>query len=252
MNLFKNLGFLIIISVVFSCKGKVQERKDQLYSRHLQQKVAMKVFNTPVPDNKSDFNLLLLNNAQDFEKLEMKEILKSLYKEKEIQSLLIVAIQGDRKYFGIVGDGKSAKKNRDAEKYDDFIINELIAYIKKQSGARKFKTITIAGSGNAGITALDIGWDHADKINNVGIFRPEYEMINDTTVIFNKIKSSRKIPKTGYWFYEQKVNNQREDPSTQQIIDLMKQKVNPVIEWDSSSSTDGEAFSDFLKWAFHP
>lgn len=252
MNLLRCLGALVVISVFFSCKSKVQERKDELYSRHLQQKVQLKIFNTPVPDNKSDFNLLLLNNAQDFEKLEMKDILKSLNKEKEIQPLLIVAIRGDKKFFGIVGDGKIVEKNRDAEKYDDFILNELIAYIKKQSGVRKFKTIAVAGYGKAGLTALDMGWDHAEKINYSGIFKPEYELKNDTSYIFKKIKPSRKRPKTSYWFYEQKLNNQSEISPTQQIIELIKQKVNPLIDAKSDMSSDSEAFSGFLRWAFHP
>lgn len=245
--------FVFFIIPFFSCKGKMQERNAQTYSRHLQQNMALKVFNTPAPENKSDFNLLLLNNANDFDGMDIKEQLRTLYKEKAIQPLLVVAIPGNQKYFGVVGDGKSAAKNRDAEKYDDFIINELIPFLKKQSGARKFKSIAIAGFGKSGIAALDIGWEHADKIDLVGAFQPDYEMSGDTSLIFSKIKSSRKRPKTSYWFYEKKVNKQPSatDP-TEQIVVLIKQKVQPVINMDSTATSANTAFSDFLKWAFHP
>ena len=95
---------------------------------------------------------------------------------------------------------------------DDFIINELIPFVKKRSGVRKFNAVTIAGSSLGGLSAFDIAWDHADKINKVGVFSGSFWMrdkdASDPTysddknrIIINKIRLSRKRPKLKYWFY---------------------------------------------------
>lgn len=56
-----------------------------------------------MPDDKSDLNLLLLNDGQDLGKLYVKEIVDSLYRKKLIKPLIIVGIiAGDRnKEYGV-------------------------------------------------------------------------------------------------------------------------------------------------------
>jgi enterochelin esterase-like enzyme len=75
-----------------SCHSKIKERKDEVYSRHLQKHINITVISIPVPENKSDFNLLLLNDGQDIEKLRVREIVDSLYKKKMIRPMLVVGI----------------------------------------------------------------------------------------------------------------------------------------------------------------
>lgn len=236
---------LLLLPGFLACKGRIGERKEELYSRHLQKKIKLMVWNTPVPDNKSDFNLLLLNHASDFEEAKLPELLKELTADKKIKPLMVVAISGEQKYFGVSGDGKVVEKNREAEKYGSFILNELLPYVKKQSGVRKFQQTALAGKGRAGITALDLGWHHADKIQAVGAFEPDYRMENDTPEIFSLIKASRKRPKTTYWFY---------DPSpegaTEMVTALIADKVKPEIAVETSALSDEEALRTFIHWAF--
>ncbi|MBK7123442.1 MAG: hypothetical protein IPH68_11905 [Chitinophagaceae bacterium] len=76
-----------------------------MYSRHLQRQVKLTIISTPMPDDKTELNLLILNDGQDMEKLGVKEALDSLYKKGLIRPLLIVGVHaGDREQeYGVAG-----------------------------------------------------------------------------------------------------------------------------------------------------
>ena len=61
--------FLIFTGIILlsGCHSKIKEHKDKVYSRHLQKHISLTVISTPVPKEKGDFNLLLLNDGQDIE-----------------------------------------------------------------------------------------------------------------------------------------------------------------------------------------
>ncbi|MGI8584548.1 MAG: alpha/beta hydrolase-fold protein, partial [Chitinophagaceae bacterium] len=150
-----HVPIFLFILVFVSCKNKIKEIEDSIYSRHLQRHVKLTIINTPVPDDKNIFNLLLLNDGQDIEKLRVKEIIDSLYKKKLIQPLVVVAIHtADRmKELGIADYPDFKNNGADAAKYSAFVDNELYAFIKKKTGVRKFNSITIAGCSLAGLAA---------------------------------------------------------------------------------------------------
>ncbi|MEO7046255.1 MAG: alpha/beta hydrolase-fold protein, partial [Ferruginibacter sp.] len=154
------------IFLVQSCGHKIKENKDSIYSRHLQKHIDLEILSTPVPKDKSTFNLLLLNDGQDIEQLRVKEIIDSLYGKKLLQPLVVVAINApDRMQdYGVAGYPDYKNNGAAAEKYAAFVDDELIPFIKKNSGVRKFNSITIAGCSLGGLSAFDIAWDHADKI----------------------------------------------------------------------------------------
>src|ERR1700690_3288037 len=166
------LTSLFLIVLFTSCHHKIKETKDSIYSQHLQKHIDLTIINTPVPKEKNSFNLLLLNDGQDIEQLRIKEIIDSLYKKKLLQPLLVVAINVfDRmQVYGIAGYPDYKNNGTSAEKYASFIDDELIPFIKKKSGVRKFNSIIIAGASLGGLSAFDIAWDHADKIDKVGVF----------------------------------------------------------------------------------
>lgn len=252
MNFKNAAGAICCLMIFVSCKPKVGERSDKLYSRHLQKNVTLKVYNTPPPDNRSDFNLLLLNDPSSFQSIDIKETISRLSKQKMIQPLIIVAIEG-KNHFGVAGDGKSAPKDREAEKYSDFIVNELLGYVKKQTGARKFKSVAVAGFGKAGISAMDLGWSRGDKIDAVGVFEPDYDLHNGSFPIFSKISSSRKRPKTSYYFYVPEDAAAGTEPTpTEKISELISNKTKAEIKENNADSSEQEAFTDFLTWAFPP
>ncbi|MBC7687934.1 MAG: esterase family protein, partial [Aquabacterium sp.] len=243
----KMLFVLLISAVIFAgCKSKVKERDDEIYSRHLQQHVKLTIITTPLPDDKSDMNLLLLNDGQDAKNFGVKEILDSLYKKKLIEPLIVVAIHADDRLqeYGVNGVPDYKNNGSRADKYASFIDNELYDFVKKKAGVRKFKTVSIAGCSQGGLSALDIAWDNADKIDKVGVFSGSFwwrdkdasdgDYADDKDRIMqNKIRSSRKRRKLKYRFYagnaEEKGDRDKEGiidvvDDTKDLVEIIKKK----------------------------
>ncbi len=266
----KYLTSLFFIVLAASCHHKIKENKDSIYSRHLQKHIDLEILSTPVPKDKSSFNLLLLNDGQDMEQLRVKQIVDSLYKKKLLQPLVVVAINAfDRmQEYGVSGYPDYNNNGVSAEKYAAFVDDELIPFVKKNSGVRKFNSISIAGSSLGGLSAFDVAWDHADKIDKVGVFSgsfwyrdidasaPSYSDDKDRLII-NKIRSSRKRPHLKYWFYaggsEETADRDKDGiidvvDDTKDLINLIKKKnVCPPGDINYVEVKDGK--HDYNSWS---
>ncbi len=276
----KNNSLVIFacIAFCFGCGNKIKQNEDKVYSRHLQKQMELVIISTPVPSDKSDFNLLILNDGQDFEKLRVKTIVDSLWKKKLIKPLLVVGIKTTQRndVYGVVGIPDYQNNGHSAEKYANFINNELLAYVKKMSGVRKFNSVTYAGNTLGGLSAFDIAWDNWQKIDKVGVFSGSFDLSNlnpadpgysedKNNIIISKITSSRKRPKLKYWFYAGgdgagAANNQISGTkkSTKDLIDLIiKKKVCPpgdivfteIPNGENNYSSWNQVFPAFLIWA---
>ena len=278
------IGHLVIMSTVLftlmSCKNKSEEHRDSIYSRHLQKHIKLTIINTPVPKDKNSFNLLLLNDGQDIEKLRVKAIIDSLYKEKLIQPLVVVAVATDARMqeYGVADYPDYQNNGAAAAKYAAFIDDELYPYIKKHTGVRKFTSICIAGCSLGGLSALDIAWNNADKFDRVGVFSgsfwwrdkdaaaPDYSD-DKNRILLNKIRSSRKRPHLKYWFYvgneEEKSDRDKDGiidvvDDTRDLIQIIKNKnvcppgdilYTEVSAGKHDYSSWSHVFPQFLSWA---
>lgn len=275
---------LIALPVLLSapgCKSKIKEQKDDIYSRHLQRHVELNIISTPIPDDKSEMNLLILNDGQDMDQLRIKRITDSLYRKKLIRPLLIVGVKaGDRmKEYGVAGHPDVQGNGDKADHYADFISNELYAFCKKKTGVRKFRSVVMAGCSLGGLSAFDIAWNHADKIDKVGVFSGSFwwrdkeatdSSYNDdkNRIIITEIRSSRKKPQLQYWFYagdkEEEGDRDKDGiidvvDDTQDLINLLKTKQVPgaaqaTFIRSATSKHDYPSWSaalpGFLVWAF--
>ncbi|MEP6597510.1 MAG: alpha/beta hydrolase-fold protein, partial [Ginsengibacter sp.] len=165
-----------------------------------------------------------------------------------------------------------------AEKYAACADDELYPFIKKMTGVRKFNSITIAGCSLGGVSAFDIAWDHADKIDKVGVFSGSFWLrdkdARDPTysddknrIVINKIRSSRKRPHLEYWFYaganEETADRDKDGitdvvDDTKDIIELIKKKnvsrpqdiiYTEVKDGIHDYSSWSKIFPQFLIWA---
>lgn len=274
------LFILLLFLVLASCKNKIKTIDDSVYSRHLQRHVKLTIINTPVPNDKNSFNLLLLNDGQDIEKFRVKEIIDSLYKKKLLLPLVVVAIHTDDriKELGIADYPDYKNNGAAAAKYSAFVYDELYFFIKKKTGVRKFSSITIAGCSLGGLSAFDIAWEHADRINNVGIFSGSFwyrdRDVTDVDysddkdrIMLNKIRSSRKRPHLQYWFYagEKEETSDRDKDGVIDVLDDTKDLITLIKNKNVASESDiaftemeegkhdytswSRAFPDFLIWA---
>ena len=230
----KCIFYTLLILTLFSCKGKSStQQEDEIYSRHLQRKVKLSIINTPIPDDKTQLNLLLLNDGQDAGSMRVKEIMDSLYQKNLIQPLLVVAIHaGDRmQEYGISDKPDYEKRGGRASFYNSFIDNELYAFIKKRAGVRKFKSIAIAGWSLGGLSAFDIAWNNSDKIDKAGLFSASFWWRDKDTkdssysdeknrIAYSLIKASRRKASTQYWFFAGALEEQS-DRDNDGIIDVV-------------------------------
>lgn len=236
--------FLVtFMAFCLGCGSKIKENTDKVYSRHLQKYIDLTIISTPEPSEKNDFNLLLLNEGGNLQKLKVKDITDSLYKKKLIKPLVIIGINtvDNNNLFGVTGEVDYLNTGKSAEKYTNFIINELLPFVKKKAGVRKFNTITLAGFSKGGLSAFDVAWDNWQKFDKVGVFSGNFSESNlnpadkmykeeKNNLILNKINSSRKRPKLQYWFYAGgKVNNAGEPgtnvvDNTRKLIALINKK----------------------------
>ncbi len=281
MNKKYLLPIALVLITVTSCKSKIKQQEDELYSRHLQRPVKLTIINTPMPDDKSTLNLLLLNDGQDLAKLRVKDIIDSLYRKKAIKPLLVVGIwAGDRmKEFGVAEYPDYQNHGDKAAYYDSFIDDELYPFAKKKAGVRKFSSVVMAGCSLGGLSAFDISWNHSDRIDKVGVFSGSFwwRDKDDKTagysdeknrIMLNKIRSSKKKPHLQYWFYaggKEETGDRDNDgvidviDDTKDLIALIKSKnvctpddIRFVL--DENGQHDqlywSRQFPAFLVWAF--
>lgn len=249
-TVFLILSFTILCT---SCKQKIKEVNDQVYSRHLQRNVELTIVRTPVPGDKSGINLLLLNDGQDMPEFELSKILDSLWQENKIEPIMVVGIHaGDRsREYGISGKPDFQNRGDRADKYAQFVDGELYSFIKKKTGIRSFKEIAIAGCSQGGLSAFDIAWDHADRIHKVGVFSGSFwwrdKDTSDSTydddqnrIILAKIRSSRKRPDLKFWFYtgDNEENADRDKDGTIDVVDDTKDLIATLENKKSISKTD--------------
>ena len=273
---------LLVAAFVFaSCVKKIKQQEDEIYSRHLQEHIKLTIISTPMPNDKGQMNLLLLNDGQDIDKLRIKDITDSLYKKKLVQPLIVVAIHATNRNeeYGVAGYPDFKNRGNKADKYAAFIDNELYAFVKNKAGVRKFNSVVLAGTSLGGLSAFDIAWNHADKIDKVGVFSGSFwwrdkditaaDYSDDKNrIMISYIKSSRKKPHLKYWFYvgTKEENSDRDKDGiidaaddTKDLIELIKSKnVCPPSDIVYKESPDGlhdaaswsKVMPDFLVWAF--
>ncbi|MBL7701332.1 MAG: esterase [Ferruginibacter sp.] len=264
------LSIVLLLVSAIGCKSKIKQQDDELYSRHLQRQVKLTIISTPMPDDKTDLNLLILNDGQDIGQFRIKETIDSLYRKKLIKPLLVVAVHaGDRmKEYGVSDKPDFAKRGDKAGYYDEFINNELYPYAKKMATVRKFKSVVIAGCSQGGLSAFDIAWNHADKIDKVGIFsgsfwwRDKDDKAADYSdaknrIILEKLKASRKKAALKYWFYaggKEETGDRDKDSiidvvdDTRDVIELIKSK-NICLPDDIRLVEDANGKHDYESWS---
>ena len=137
----------------------------------------------------------------------------------------------------------------------------------------------MAGCSLGGLDAFDVAWDHADKIDKVGVFSGSFwwrdkdataaDYSDDKNrIIINKIRSSRKKPHLQYWFYaggKEETGDRDKDgiidviDDTKDLIELIKNKnvcsPNDIVYTEDANGIHGQEswshhFGSFLIWAF--
>ncbi|WP_461450605.1 alpha/beta hydrolase [Mucilaginibacter sp.] len=124
-------------------------------------------------DMNQPVHLLLLNDGQEIEALQLKQILQTLYDNNAIAPVVIVAIHsGEERLqeYGVANRPDFKKRGAKADIYSQFITAELLPAITELLPAQTFASTAFAGFSLGGLSALDIAWNNPELFDKIGVF----------------------------------------------------------------------------------
>lgn len=142
-------------------------------SKHLKREVALSLYLPKNVSNRASISLLLLNDGQDMPVMKYDTILEELYQKDAIYPVLSVAITAGperTQEYGVAKKKDYLGRGSKAGAYGNFILKELIPFIRTAYQIPQFKEIAFAGFSLGGLSALDMVWSHPDVFTKAGIF----------------------------------------------------------------------------------
>lgn len=253
-----------------------------LASEYLEREVIVDFF---LPKNVAEpaaMNLLLINDGQNMEELGLESILNELYAENAIRPLLCAGIHTcrDRKReYGVASQPDYLGRGDRAGLYTSFIMEELLPHISRSYALPVFREKAFAGFSLAGLSALDMVWNHPQVFTKAGVFsgslwwrsidqtEPEYD--DDRHRIMHQlIRRGDYHPGLQFFFQCGNMdetmdrNNNGIIDSIDDTLDLVKELVNKGYDRDRDIHylempdghhdipTWGRAMPEFLKWGW--
>lgn len=252
-------------------------------SEFLKREVIIDFYFPPKATDPSNLSLLLVNDGQDLVTMKFEEILDELYEAKSISNLFCVGIHcskdrkneyGTAKYLDYKGRGAKAAL------YNQFILEELMPFIRRTLFIYSFKEKCFAGFSLGGLCALDMVWNHPREFNKVGVFsgslwwRDKDQDDEDFDEDVNRImhRQIREDKNTYPWlqfFFEVGTQDETADRNNNGIIDSIDDTVGLIdILVDKGYNEEehirfvqlkdgrhdvptwAKAFPDFLKWGW--
>ena len=123
--------------------------------------------------NNNYLSLLLINDGQDMELAGFANTLNTLTQNDAIEPLFAVGIHCSddrRNEYGtaLITDYKG--RGGSAKAYQNFVLLELLPFIRNQYNIKQFREKAFAGFSMGGLSALDIVWNNAVEFTKVGVF----------------------------------------------------------------------------------
>lgn len=143
-------------------------------SEYLERSVKLDVYlpaeSALIPDQ---ISLLLINDGQDLVTMRFADMLDQLIRKQDIEPLMCIGIHcsTDRRMeYGTAYAADYMGRGARAGRYNKFILDELLPFIRKKYNAPSFKDKSFAGFSLGALSALDICWNHASEFRKVGLF----------------------------------------------------------------------------------
>ncbi len=121
----------------------------------------------------SGLSLLIINDGQDLPKMQFDKMLDEMIINNLIYPLLCVGVHAGKDRRVEYGTAKILdynKRGAKAKEYSQFILEELLPYIRTQYLVQSFKQKAIAGFSLGGLSAIDIAWNYSHLFSTVGVF----------------------------------------------------------------------------------
>lgn len=263
-------------------------RDDSLYSVPLKRTVLLDIILPPGypktgrSPEQDRLPVLFLNDGQDLPRLHLSAVLDSLYQQQRIQPFVLVAIHaGDRiQEYGIAGRPDYLNRGSKAGLYTDFVLTELLPYIKKHYPVSSDPARTaFAGFSLGGLSAFDIVFHHPERFSRAGVFSGSFWWRSKSTedgyrdetdrIMHDQVRKGAYHRQLKFWF-EAGTDDETSDRNNNGIIDAIEDTTDLIDELvkkgysrDSSQiryvevaggkhnqETWRAIMPDFLTWAF--
>ncbi|MDQ8006378.1 MAG: alpha/beta hydrolase-fold protein [Pedobacter sp.] len=249
-------------------------------SKFLQRSVDVDIY---VPENllgNETVNLLLVNDGQDLAQMEIEQSLSSLYTKWKIEPVVVVGMKANEERlleYGIAHRPDFKNRGSKAHLHTSFVINELLPFVKKETGININGKKAFAGFSLGGLTAFDIAWHNSAVFDLVGVFSGSFwwrkkdlsdGYTDDDRILHEMVRKTATKPDLKFWLMTG-TEDEKADRNQNFIIDSIDDTIDVVKELVSKGyhrpsevfyyemvggkhdvPTWGKAFPKFLEWAF--
>lgn len=257
--------------------------KGSIVSKHLDRKVKFRLEAPPnYKDSKQTFPVLLMNDGQDFLKMNLEKSLTQAYASPTIVPFIYVGIECNEDRLQEYGTASSADfkgRGDKALKYSKFILEEMIPFLKSEFKVSKSPQEWVyCGLSLGGLSAFDIVYNHPQYFGKVGVFsgsfwwRKKAYKKNDkedrSRIVLDMVKHGKFSPHLKFWFQcgtEDETadrNNNGIIDAIDDTLDLMKELTEKGYSYPGDITyveieggkhdlpTWGNVFPEFITWAF--
>jgi len=254
-----------------------------LVSGTLGREVAVDMYLPPAMDKPGLVSLLLINDGQDLSSMLFRNMLDELAETGRIRPLCCIGIHAgpDRtQEYGTAGIPDFMGRGSRARDYSQFVMSELLPFIRRRTASHHFRDKSICGFSLGGLSALDIAWCHAHEFRHVGVFSgslwwrsraldDDYLDARDR-IMHDRIRSGGAFPWLKFYF-EAGMMDETADRNgngvidsvddTRDLINILQAKgyrsgrdirYRELQDGRHDVATWARCFPDFLGWAFAP
>jgi enterochelin esterase-like enzyme len=252
-----------------------------LTSESLGREVKVDFYLPPAMDRPGLVSLLLINDGQDLTSMSFDRILNELAATGSIRPLCCIGIHAgpDRKMeYGTSGIPDFMGRGARAGAYGQFVLRELLPFIRRRTSSHHFRDKSICGFSLGGLSALDIAWCYAHEFKHVGVFSGSLwwrsRALEDgyveerDRIIHDRIRSGGSFPWLRFYF-EAGMLDETADRNGNGIIDSVDDtrdlinilhakgyrterdiRYRELVDGRHDVATWERCFPDFLSWAF--
>jgi enterochelin esterase-like enzyme len=231
------------------------------------------------PGAPAPYPVLYLNDGQDLWRLRVPLTLRRLYRQRQLQPFVLVAIHAhDRiQEYGIAAESDYLGRGSRAGRYGEFIRHELLAHVRQHYHvSRDPHQVVVAGCSLGGLTAFDFVWHHPDIATRAGAFSGSFwwrrRALNDgyteaDRIMHSLVRTRSTHPAHRFWLQTgtlDETNDRNHNgiiDSIEDTLDLMAVLARQglpdayiryveVAGGQHNQHTWGLLLPDFLHWAF--
>ncbi len=257
--------------------------KADLFSKHLERKVRLRIFAPPLFwDADLKFPVLLMNDGQDFNTMNLEETLNITFSSSGFTPFIYVGIEANANRLQEYGTAVMPDfKGRGARalKYSKFITQELIPLLQADfKASRKKEDWVFCGMSLGGLSAFDTGFNYAGLFGKIGVLSGSFwwrkkafakgDLQDRSRIVLDMVKNAPHAPHLKFWFMCGSLD-EKSDRNNNGIIDSIDDTLDLIKELQlkgyrfpgeityfqveggrHNQATWGQVFPEFLKWAF--